>query len=222
MFRDTGPRAWTWTFPDKTKSFARLEANGTLKVTNPDGWTDTFKRVRPATPPKCVPLAGTGAATAKAGFVPANGSAIATSPRLAAPGRIVKRVGLEDIKAIAVAEGLTITETNDRGATVVVRATAANGDPVQIMGHSCGADGVPGCKSLSMAFHDAVPGGIPLERVNRASADYLTHVFYLDDKRTVAAIRYLPLFDGTSIGVVRGNLRMLIDIQPTIRSTLGL
>lgn len=58
MFRDSGPRTWTWIFPDGQKTYARLEANGTLRVTNPDGWTETFKRVDPPTPPQCVPTGG--------------------------------------------------------------------------------------------------------------------------------------------------------------------
>ena len=47
LFRLSSVGNWALTFPDRKQSLARLESAGRLRVTNPDGWTDAFKALRP-------------------------------------------------------------------------------------------------------------------------------------------------------------------------------
>lgn len=53
LYRDTGPKLWVFTFPDGVKATMQLDAKGLLQTWAPPG-PETFKRVRPAGPPKCV------------------------------------------------------------------------------------------------------------------------------------------------------------------------
>jgi hypothetical protein len=53
LFRDAGPKNWSVTISNGARTQASLLDNGQLKVTNPDGWSETFRRVNPASIPVC-------------------------------------------------------------------------------------------------------------------------------------------------------------------------
>lgn len=70
LYKQTGPKTWTHTWPDGTKATASLDANGLLQTVQPSG-RETFKRVRPASPPQCVPVVAAEASPAQAAVQPA-------------------------------------------------------------------------------------------------------------------------------------------------------
>jgi hypothetical protein len=74
LFRSDGPGSWSYSFPNGQKTTALMLGPGLQRITNPDGWSDKFKRVTPA--PECRP----GAAVAAASTTPA--AATATPPPL--------------------------------------------------------------------------------------------------------------------------------------------
>lgn len=70
LYRDAGPKLWTFTFPDGVKATMQLDASGLLQTRQPAG-PETFRRVSPAGSPQCV-ASGTGSSNPRATRVPDN------------------------------------------------------------------------------------------------------------------------------------------------------
>jgi hypothetical protein len=45
FYRQTSTGEYRYTFPDGKESIARVGTDGTMRITNPDGWTDLFRKV---------------------------------------------------------------------------------------------------------------------------------------------------------------------------------
>lgn len=233
VYKETGLKVWTFTHSSGGKATMRLDAAGLLQTTQPEG-PETFKRVRPATPPKCVPLAGatpaparTAAAAQTTARSPGSGNrpAAATpaapslgyNAALAAPTRMVRGLNLEDVKAIMGSEGYTITDAKAADGGIQVDGINANGLRVTALAGNCTVPTVSNCKDLSfmVIFKGITTGGY--ERATRLSQQTnLFGVFYSGAGILVAG-RYVPIFSGVSMQYLRENLRSIGEQGAAVR-----
>lgn len=233
IFRDAGPKAWTWTFPNGQKTFARLEPSGLLRVANPDGWNETFKRIRPATPPKCVPVAGAAPAPARAatptqatarpsgsGNHPsAAAPALGYNPALAEPSRMVRGLNLEDLKALLGSEGYRVTEATVVDGGIQVNGVSQNGTKLIVVAGDCQGANNTDCKDLSfIRLYEGVQGDGYRKASDVSRSTNLAGAYY--GSGVLVAGRYVPIFSGVSMQYLRENLRSLSAKESEVRSIL--
>lgn len=219
MFRDSGPKVWTWTFPDGQKSVARLEANGMLRVTNPDGWSETFKRISPATPPQCLSPARGSSTSAAAS--PPMASAPAAKP-LAGPAgnRVLYGITHADMKELIESEGHTVvslgTYAGDGGVTnLKAVGKMPAGLTYSVFGRDCDTAANRSCKRLqfmisyenaSVTAEDVVATNSWHDSLNTSMAD-------INGKRMVFFSWHLPVQDGVPMRVIRSGFKGFLTDQ---------
>lgn len=215
MFRDAGPKTWTWTFPDGSKTHARLEANGLLRVTNPDGWAETFKRVRPAGPPRCV--GGNSNAVAAAPVQPAGTARPMAGP---AGNRVITGITHADMKEMIESEGHTasnfMTYEGDGGArNLQATGTAPDGTRYVIFGKDCDHTGVSRCKVVKFMTvqSDSRLRSDPILQANSQHDAVTTAWFTMDGNNYVSFSWEMPVQDGVPMRVLRSGLRAFLVNQ---------
>lgn len=232
LYKKTGPRTWVFTHSSGGNATARLEPNGLLYTTQPGG-PETFKRIRPATPPKCVPLAGAAPAPARAatptqatarpsgsGNRPsAAAPALGYNPALAEPSRMVRGLNLEDLKALLGSEGYRVTEATVVDGGIQVNGVSQNGTKLIVVAGDCQGANNTNCKDLSfIRLYEGVQGDGYRKASDVSRSTNLAGAYY--GSGVLVAGRYVPIFSGVSMQYLRENLRSLSAKESEVRSIL--
>lgn len=219
QFRDQGPGAWTWTFPNGSKTFARMESGGLLRVTNPDGWNETFKRVNPAAVPRCVPAvdAASGASSSQRTAPPASASKPLTGP---AGNRIISTITHADMREMIESEGHRVDSvgtyqgTNN---TTELKATGVmpDGTRYMIFGKDCDQTGVSRCRQVQFmsSYTDTRVRAEHILDANSWHAAVTTAWFALGGQNYVSFSWEMPLESGVPMRVLRSGFRAFLGNQ---------
>lgn len=208
MFLNTEPKVWVFTFPDGTKSVARLLGNNLLRLTNPDGWTDDFMGT-PA--PRCL-----GAAVTPPINAPAAAAPVVRRPLSSFPNPTVRAMTIPDIRALVQSEGDTVVSDNANADGPMVTAKTPDGIVYTILGMACNQGGAIGCKTLSFNVSYKISGD-PAASSNQAS---LTHwelkVWWLAAQGggyNLVFSHVIRLNEGSQMNALRSGLRYLLVDQ---------
>jgi hypothetical protein len=138
---------------------------------------------------------------------------------LAAPTRILTSVTEADLRAIVLAQGLTIEMARPHG-DVSVQGRTADGLLFVLIGTACADDGVTDCQGVLMQIRHDSDKRVTLENVNRANVDYASITTWWDQSmNTVGFTRYVPLIGGgVTMAYLRQNLQTLFDVEPLPRA----
>jgi hypothetical protein len=137
---------------------------------------------------------------------------------LAAPGRTVTFVTEADLRAIVLAQGLTIESARPHG-DVSVQGRTAEGLLFVLIGTACASDGVTDCQGVLMQIRYDSDKRVTLENVNRANVEYASVTTWWDQSAaTVGFTRYVPIIGGgVTMQYLRQNLQTLFDVEPLPR-----
>lgn len=138
---------------------------------------------------------------------------------LAAPGRTVTSVTEADLRAIVLAQGLTIEMARPHG-DISVQGRTADGLLFVLIGTACASDGVSDCQGVLMQIRYDSDKRVTLENVNRANVDYASVTTWWDQSaNTVGFTRYVPIIGGgVTMQYLRQNLQTLFDVEPLPRA----
>lgn len=220
-FREAGPKTWILTFPDGQKTTVRLEPSNMLRITNPDGWTDLFKRVRPAGPPQCVGGNSTAAAAAPAqpgGTArPLAGPAGNRASGSTTSGP-VRGIDLATLRAIVSSEGYSVTEAQVSEGGPQVKGVTSSGSSVMAMAGKCTMPAGTNCNDVSfiLIFQNVTDQGF--EKATRISQETTLAGVYYPEAQVLVAGRYVPIYSGVTTQYIRENLRSLREQEPAVRA----
>lgn len=211
-FNDAGSGAWDLTFPNGMKAIARLEG-GLLRIRNPDGWTDTFNRVRPAGAPRCAPIGGSAAGTAP--NRPQTNAALPARPLNGPAGnRIVSGVTHADMKELIESEGHTVkslgTYQGEGGATnLEAIGVMPDGTRYLIFGKDCSHAGVSRCARVQFMISytdDRVRAEHILE--SNSKNDGVNTAWFASDGKTIITFSWqMPMEQGVPMRVLRSGFK---------------
>lgn len=138
---------------------------------------------------------------------------------LATPSRVVTFVTEADLRAIVLAQGLTIETARPHG-EVSVQGRTAEGLLFVLIGTACASDGVTDCQGVLMQIRYDSDKRVTLENVNRANVDYASVTTWWDQPaNTVGFTRYVPIIGGgVTMQYLRQNLQTLFDVEPLPRA----
>ncbi len=135
---------------------------------------------------------------------------------LADDARVVRSVDLEDLKAIAVAEGHTITEVGGEG-DVSVRATNPDGLIFHLIGTACGSEYSDDCLGMMVQVRYDDDDLVTAEKINDANLSYAAVSTWWDEEgETVGVTRYLILDGGQSMENLKINLQNALALGPLV------
>jgi hypothetical protein len=135
---------------------------------------------------------------------------------LADDDRVVRSVTLEDIKAIAVAEGHEITEVGGNG-DVSLRAVTPDGLIFHIIGTACDTDYANGCLGLMVQVRYDSDESVTTEAINSANLTYAAVSTWWDKEgETVGVTRYIILDGGQRMENLKVNLQNALALGPLV------
>jgi len=133
---------------------------------------------------------------------------------LADNDRVVRSVDLEDLKAIAVAEGHEIVEIGGEG-DVSLRAVTPDGLIFHMIGTACDTEYAKGCLGLMMQVRYDDDETVTTEAVNNANLAYAAVSTWWDgDSKTVGVTRYVILDGGQRMENLKINLENALALGP--------
>ena len=139
---------------------------------------------------------------------------------LANNDRVVRSVNLEDLKAIAVAEGHTITETGGEG-DVSVRATTPDGLIFHLIGTACGSEYSDDCLGLMVQVRYDDDDEVTAEKINNANLSYAAVSTWWDQEGdTVGVTRYVILDGGQRMENLKINLQNALALGPLVADVI--
>ena len=135
---------------------------------------------------------------------------------LADNDRIVRSVGLDDLKALAVSEGHTITETGGNG-DVSLRATTPDGLIFHLIGTACNTEYSTGCLGFMIQVRYDDDEYVTAEKINDANLAYAAVSTWWDaDSDTVGVTRYVILDGGQRMENLKINLENALMLGPRV------
>ena len=162
------------------------------------------------------------AATALAALVTFTASAedFTADTSLADDDRVVRSVDLEDLKALAIAEGHTIRSVGDEGA-VSVRATTPDGLIFNLIGTACDTEYADGCLGFMVQVRYDDDEYVTMEKINQANLSYAAVATWWDqDGDTVGVTRYVILDGGQRMENVKINLQNALALGPLVADVI--
>jgi len=162
------------------------------------------------------------AATALAAAVTFTASAedFTADTSLADDDRVVRSLSLEDMKAIAVAEGHTITEVGGEG-PVSVRATTPDGLIFHLIGTACDTEYSKDCLGMMVQVRYDDDEEVTAEKINDANLSYAAVSTWWDkDGETVGVTRYIILDGGQRMENVKINLQNALALGPLVADVI--
>ena len=162
------------------------------------------------------------AATALAAAVTFTASAedFTADTSLADDDRVIRSISLEDMKAIAVAEGHTITEVGGEGA-VSVRATTPDGLIFHLIGTACDTEYSADCLGMMVQVRYDDDEEVTAEKINDANLAYAAVSTWWDkDGETVGVTRYVILDGGQRMENVKINLQNALALGPLVADVI--
>jgi hypothetical protein len=135
---------------------------------------------------------------------------------LADDDRVVRSVSLEDLKALAVSEGHTITETGGEG-DVSVRATNSDGLIFHLIGTACQTEYSEDCLGMMIQVRYDDDEDVTAELINDANLAYAAVSTWWDkDSETVGVTRYVILDGGQRMENLKINLQNALALGPLV------
>jgi hypothetical protein len=139
---------------------------------------------------------------------------------LANDDRLVRSVNLEDLKALAVSEGHTITEIGGEG-DVSVRATSADGLIFHLIGTACNSEYSEDCLGLMVQVRYDDDDDVTEGAINNANLSYAAVSTWWDKEGdTVGVTRYLILDGGQRMENLKINLQNALALGPLIADVI--
>ncbi|MCA8900027.1 MAG: YbjN domain-containing protein [Hyphomonas sp.] len=139
---------------------------------------------------------------------------------LAEDTRMVRSVTVEDIKALVVAEGHTLTGVGTYG-DVSVRAKTEDGLIFHVIGSACEDNAEEGCLGFMIQVHYTADEDVTLEAVNTANLTYAAVTAWLDkDSNTLGVLRYVILDGGQTMENLKVNLTNALLLAPLVRDII--
>lgn len=137
-------------------------------------------------------------------------SAAPVSAQTYTPGRILKGVKLDDLKAIVASFKETVTETDVAGETSLAAKTA-EGTIYVLIGTACD-DKALGCQGVNMQVRfDA--DSVDLKTVNDVNlSEQAIQTWYDAESKTLGFTRYVVLDHGITMENLRENVNVLLAI----------
>nr|WP_321441823.1 YbjN domain-containing protein [uncultured Hyphomonas sp.] len=158
----------------------------------------------------------TTAALAAAVSFPASAQEFSADTSLANDDRVVRSVSLEDLKAIAVSEGHTITEVGGEG-DISLRATNSDGLIFHLIGTACDTEYAEGCLGMMVQVRYDSDEDVTAEKVNDANLAYAAVSTWWDkDGETLGITRYIILDGGQRMENVKINLQNALALGPLV------
>lgn len=162
----------------------------------------------------------TTAALAAAISFPAFAQEFSADTSLANDDRIVRSVNLEDLKAIAVSEGHTITEVGGEG-DVSVRAKNADGLIFHLIGTACGSEFSEDCLGMMVQVRYDSDEDVTAEKINEANLAYAAVSTWWDKEgETLGVTRYIILDGGQRMENVKINLQNALALGPLVADVI--
>lgn len=139
---------------------------------------------------------------------------------LANDDRIVRSVDLEDLKALAVAEGHTIESVGDDG-DVSLRATTPDGLIFNLIGTACGTEYSDDCLGFMVQVRYDDDEDVTTEKINSANLSYAAVSTWWDqDGDTVGVTRYIILDGGQRMENLKINLENALALGPLVADVI--
>ena len=160
------------------------------------------------------------AALAAAVSMTASAEDFSADTSLANDDRLVRSVNLEDLKAIAVSEGHTITEVGGEG-DVSLRATTEDGLIFHLIGTACGSEYSDDCLGMMVQVRYDDDDQVTEEAINNANLSYAAVSTWWDKEGdTVGVTRYLILDGGQRMENLRINLENALALGPLVADVI--
>ena len=160
------------------------------------------------------------AAMAAAVSMTASAENFSADTSLANDDRIVRSVNLEDLKAIAMAEGHTITETGGEG-EVSVRATTDDGLIFHLIGTACGSEYSDDCLGMMVQVRYDDDDEVTEAAINSANLSYAAVSTWWDKEgKTVGVTRYIILDGGQRMENLKINLQNALALGPLVADVI--
>ena len=139
---------------------------------------------------------------------------------LANDDRVVRSVSIEDLKAIAVAEGHTITEVGGEG-EVSVRAKTSDGLIFHLIGTACATQYSDDCLGMMVQVRYDDDDDVTEAAINNANLQYAAVSTWWDkDGDTVGITRYVILDGGQRMENVKINLQNALALGPLVADVI--
>jgi hypothetical protein len=160
------------------------------------------------------------AALAAAVSMTASAEDFSADTSLADDDRVVRSVSLEDLKAIAVSEGHTITEVGGEG-DVSVRATTPDGLIFHLIGTACNSEYSDHCLGMMVQVRYDDDDEVTDAAINNANLSYAAVSTWWDkDGDTVGVTRYLILDGGQRMENLKINLQNALALGPLVADVI--
>ena len=135
---------------------------------------------------------------------------------LAAKDRLVTSVSLEDLKALAAADGNTVESVGESG-TYSVRAVTSDGLIFNLVGMACDVKDISGCLGVNMQVRYDSDDTDLYQIVNQANLTYAaTSTWWDEESQTVGISHYAILDGGQTMGNLRETLTNVLAIGPKV------
>ena len=135
---------------------------------------------------------------------------------LADDDRVVRSVNLEDLKALAVAEGHTISAVSEYG-DVSLRAETPDGLIFHLIGTACDTEYADGCLGFMVQVRYDDDESVTAEKINDANISYAAVSTWWDkDGDTVGVTRYVILDGGQRMENLKINLENALALGPLV------
>lgn len=130
--------------------------------------------------------------------------------------RVVRSVNLEDLKALAVAEGHTITAVGEYG-DVSLRATTPDGLIFHLIGTACDTEYAEGCLGFMVQVRYDDDETVTTDKINDANIAYAAVSTWWDEEGdTVGVTRYVILDGGQRMENLKINLENALALGPLV------
>lgn len=160
------------------------------------------------------------AALAAAASMTAAAQSFTADTSLANNDRVVRSVDLEDLKALAVIEGHTISSVGDNG-DVSLRATTPDGLIFHLIGTACESEYSADCLGFMIQVRYDDDDEVSTDKINAANLNYAAVSTWWDQEGdTVGITRYIILDGGQRMENLRINLENALALGPLVADVI--
>lgn len=145
---------------------------------------------------------------------------LSANTSLADNDRVVRSVNLEDLKAIAVAEGHTINAIQENG-DVSLRATTPDGLIFHLIGTACETEYSDDCLGFMVQVRYDSDEDVTMESINAANITYAAVSTWWDKEgATVGVTRYVILDGGQRMENLKINVENALALGPLVADVI--
>ncbi len=153
--------------------------------------------------------------------MPAFAQSITGNASLARDDRLVYKVDLEDMKAIAVADGHTIDSVDSNVKAPMVVGKSTDGWFFVLKGQACELEGYEDCLGLSIEFRFDADASVTDAKLNELNQTYLAAKSYRGESEsgvnTLFVTNYAILDRGQTMGNLKTILTNMLAIGPEVQ-----